>query len=122
MRSARTLTALALTGALALGAAACGSSDDSSSTSSGGATGASTSGGSAGGGNLSGTIAGAGSSAQAAAQEAWTAGFQQANSDATITYDPVGSGGGREQFLSGGVDFAGSDAALDETELPDAAK
>src|SRR4051794_11934747 len=122
MRSARTLTALALTGALAFGAAACGSSDDDSSSTSSGATSASTSGGSSGGGDLSGSIAGAGSSAQAAAQEAWTAGFQQANSDATVSYDPVGSGGGREQFIAGGVDFAGSDAALDETELPDAQK
>src|SRR3954454_19028630 len=106
MRSPRTLTALALNAALAFGAAACGSSDDSSSTSSS-ATGAPTSGGAAGGGDLSGTIAGAGSSAQPAAQEAWTAGFQQANSGATVSYDPVGSGGGREQFISGGVDFAG---------------
>jgi phosphate transport system substrate-binding protein len=124
MRPARSFTALALAGTLAFGAAACGSSDDdSSSTSSGGAaTSASTSGGSAGGGDLSGSIAGAGSSAQAAAQEAWAAGFQQANSGATVSYDPVGSGGGREQFIAGGVDFAGSDAALDDTELPDAQK
>jgi phosphate transport system substrate-binding protein len=124
MRTARTFTALALAGTLAFGAAACGSSDeDSSSTSSGNETSASTtSGGAAAGADLSGSIAGAGSSAQAAAQEAWTAGFQQANSGATISYDPVGSGGGREQFIAGGVQFAGSDAALDDTELPDAQK
>jgi phosphate transport system substrate-binding protein len=125
MRTARTFTALALAGTLAFGAAACGSSDDDSAT-----TGTASApneattagGGAAGGGDLSGSIAGAGSSAQAAAQEAWTAGFQQANSGATISYDPVGSGGGREQFISGGVEFAGSDAALDESELPDAQK
>jgi phosphate transport system substrate-binding protein len=35
----------------------------------------------------------------------------------TVNYDPVGSGGGREQFLAGGVDFAGSDSALDDEEL-----
>ena len=46
-------------------------------------------------------IAGAGSSAQDAAQEAWIAGFQTANPGATISYDPVGSGGGREQFVAG---------------------
>jgi len=34
-----------------------------------------------------------------------------------VNYDPVGSGGGREQFLAGGVDFAGSDAALSDDEL-----
>ena len=73
---------------------------------------------------LSGTLNGAGSSAQEAAQSAWTAGFQSANSDVTVNYDPVGSGGGREQFLSGGVDFAGSDAYLsdDEGELAGAKK
>ena len=66
---------------------------------------------------LSGTIAGAGSSAQSAAMEGWIAGFQTANPDVTISYDPVGSGGGREQFLAGGVPFAGSDSALKEEEL-----
>ena len=35
---------------------------------------------------------------------------------ATISYDPVGSGGGREQFIAGGVAYAGSDAALSEEE------
>jgi phosphate transport system protein len=114
MTTARTFTALALAGTLAFGAAACGSSDsDSASPSAETGTSASTSaGGAAAGGDLSGSIAGAGASSQAAAQEAWTAGFQQANSGATISYDPVGSGGGREQFVSGGVAFAGSDSAL----------
>ncbi|MBW3648798.1 MAG: phosphate ABC transporter substrate-binding protein PstS [Actinobacteria bacterium] len=69
------------------------------------------------GSGLSGTISGAGSSAQAAAMEGWIAGFQTANEDVTVNYDPVGSGGGREQFIAGGVAFAGSDAALDEEEL-----
>ena len=66
---------------------------------------------------LSGTLNGAGSSAQEAAQGAWTAGFQSANPDATVNYDPVGSGGGREQFLAGGVDFAGSDSYLSDEEI-----
>ena len=71
---------------------------------------------------LSGTLNGAGSSAQEAAQGAWTSGFQSANSGVTVNYDPVGSSGGREQFLSGGVDFAGSDSALDEEELASSKK
>ena len=96
-------------GLLALTAAACGGSDDSEA-----ATPAGTS---AGGATLSGEIAGAGSTAQQAAQEAWIAGFQTANSGVSIAYDPVGSGGGREQFTAGGVAFAGSDAALDTDEL-----
>ncbi len=50
----------------------------------------------------SGEIAGAGSTAQEAAQKAWIAEFENANGGATISYDGVGSGGGREKFISGG--------------------
>ena len=53
-------------------------------------------------------------------QEAWIAGFQDANPDVTVSYDPVGSGGGREQFIAGGVDFAGTDSALEDDGAPDA--
>ena len=49
--------------------------------------------------------------------EAWRAGFQSANPDVTVNYDPVGSGGGRESFISGAYPFAGSDAALDDEEM-----
>ncbi len=87
---------------LAFAVAACGSSNNSSS-------------------GVSGTLAGAGSSAQQAAQEAWTAKFEDQNSGATISYDAIGSGGGRDQFIAGGnTAFAGSDAAFDTTELPKA--
>ena len=99
-RSTRLAAALAA-GSLAL--AACGGSDYEGTSGGGGRRRDS---------ELSGTLAGAGSSAQAAAMEGWIAGFQTDNPDATVNYDPVGSGGGREQFLAGGVDFAGSDAAL----------
>ena len=58
----------------------------------------------------SGTLNGAGASSQEAAMAAWQAGFQTANPEVTVNYDPVGSGGGREQFIAGGVDFAGSDS------------
>jgi phosphate transport system substrate-binding protein len=104
----RKLLALAACGALALGAAACGGDDDDNGGSSGGGGG--------GGSSLSGEIAGAGSSAQQAAMEAWIAKFQEANSGVTISYDPVGSGAGREQFISGGSVFAGSDAAYSTEE------
>src|SRR6185503_15663437 len=67
---------------------------------------------------LSGSLSGAGSTAQQAAMAAWQAAFQGANPDVTVNYDPVGSGGGREQFLAGGaILFAGSDAALTADEL-----
>jgi len=61
---------------------------------------------------LSGTIAGKGASSAKVAQEAWTAAFQIANGGVTINYSPDGSGAGREAFMQGGADFAGSDRAL----------
>lgn len=68
----------------------------------------------------SGNLVGAGSSAQQAAMQGWTAGFSATQPEVTVNYDPIGSGGGREQFLAGGTDFAGSDAYLDEDELAEA--
>ena len=88
---------------LALTAAACGSSGSSSSS------------------GVSGDLAGAGSSAQQAAQEAWVAKFEDQNSGATVSYDAIGSGGGRDQFIAGGkTSFAGSDSPFDTDELPKA--
>jgi phosphate transport system substrate-binding protein len=66
---------------------------------------------------VSGTINGIGSSAQGVAETTWAAGFQTANPDATVNYDPQGSGAGRTSFISGAANFAGSDAALADTEL-----
>ncbi len=96
--------------ALALALTACGAANEDTGT-----TGESSS-------DLSGTVAGGGSSAQQAAMGAWAVGFQSANPDVTVEYDPVGSGGGRENFISGAFPFAGSDAYLtdDEGELSDA--
>ncbi|MGA7147335.1 MAG: phosphate ABC transporter substrate-binding protein PstS, partial [Microbacterium sp.] len=51
--------------------------------------------------DLSGAIAGGGSSAQEVAVAAWTAGFQIANPEVDVTYDPAGSGAGRESFQAG---------------------
>ena len=65
---------------------------------------------------LSGNLAGAGASSQESAMEAWVAGFLTTNPDLSIAYDPVGSGGGRTQFLEGAVAWAGSDSALSEEE------
>lgn len=66
---------------------------------------------------LSGNLVGAGASSQDAAQQAWIAGFQTANPDVTINYDPTGSGAGRETFLQGASDFAGSDRAFNDEEI-----
>ncbi|MBG6183501.1 phosphate transport system substrate-binding protein [Arthrobacter sp. CAN_A214] len=47
---------------------------------------------------------------------AWQAGFQAMQSGANIQYSPDGSGAGRDAFLAAGVQFAGSDAYLDDEE------
>jgi len=114
-RLART-AALALLGAVALTLTACGpgSVDDPA----GGGEDASASGDS----QLSGTLAGSGASSQENAQNGWIAGFTAMNPSVSVSYDPTGSGTGREQFLNGSVLFAGSDAALDEQELGQAAE
>jgi len=65
---------------------------------------------------LSGNLQGAGASSQESGMDAWRAGFQAMYADVTVGYDPVGSGGGIEQFLSGAVPFAGSDGLLDAEE------
>lgn len=67
--------------------------------------------------SLSGTLQGAGATSQDAAQGAWIAGFQTANSAVTINYDPTGSGAGRETFQKGASQFAGSDRAFKSEEL-----
>jgi len=70
-----------------------------------------------GGSDLSGTISGIGASSQQAAQESWVAGYQTANEGVTVNYDPQGSGGGRESFISGAAAFAGSDRAFTTDEI-----
>jgi phosphate transport system substrate-binding protein len=95
------IAAIALVGAIALASCAANEGGEGTETPS----------------DLSGTLAGAGSSAQGAAQEAWIAAFQTANPDVTITYDPTGSGAGREAFIGGGVVFAGSDSSLSDDEI-----
>ena len=112
--TSRTFAWTASAAVLALGLAACGGSDDTDTDA--GSTGGSTTGSA----NLSGDLNGAGSSAQTAAMQAWAANFQDANPQATVNYDPVGSGGGREQFIAGGIDFAGSDSALSDDEITQA--
>ncbi|WP_231948982.1 phosphate ABC transporter substrate-binding protein PstS [Aeromicrobium choanae] len=107
-KSMRTLAATAAGSALLFGLSACGAAnesanaDDSSDSS------------------LSGTLNGAGASSQQSAVNAWKQGFQTANADVTVNYDAIGSGGGREQFIAGGVSFAGSDAYLDDAEVTSA--
>ena len=106
-KSRATALSVALASSLAL--TACGASNEADAGSTGGGGGE--------GAQLSGELVGAGASSQQAAMEAWQAGFQGEYPDVDFSYDPAGSGAGREQFIAGTTDFAGSDSALDEEEL-----
>src|SRR5690606_2844907 len=68
------------------------------------------------------TVAGAGASSQEIAIQAWLAGLYDLRPDILASYDPAGSGAGREMFVTGAVDFAGSDAHLDGEEIEQAAE
>lgn len=57
-----------------------------------------------------------GASSQSAAMDGWKAGFSAQATDASVAYDPIGSGGGRELFLEGGADLAATDVPLDDGE------
>ena len=117
LKLSTTTRAAAVSAALAatLALAACGASNEDTSNASEGSDSSSSA------PELSGSLVGAGSSAQQAAMQAWAAGFNAAQPGVTFSYDPAGSGAGREQFLAGDVDFAGSDAALSDDELATAA-
>src|SRR4051794_8484556 len=104
----------ALVAALALGVSACGASNESDDPAPAAAGGSKSTPAAK---ELSGNLTGAGPSAQEAAHQAWIAGFQDANPDVTIPYDPVGSGGGREQFIAGGTQYGGTDSSFKDEEL-----
>ena len=113
MRLIRTsaLSAVALTGALAL--SACGSDNNTSKPAAGAGAGAgATSGSSTAADCFTGTLGGEGSTAQKTAIESAVKSFQSACPDATINYNATGSGAGIKQFTGKQVDFAGSDSAL----------
>ncbi len=111
----RTGAFVATATALTLSLAACGASNEATADPTDAATGAATEATET-AAALAGHLQGAGASALESAMDAWRAGFQGLNPDVTVGYDPVGSGGGIEQFLAGAVPFAGSDGLLDESE------
>ena len=112
MKIALRTAALASATALTLALAACSSDDETSTTPS--ATDTETM------APLSGELNGAGASSQEKAQEAWKATFEGDHPGVTLNYDPVGSGGGRTQFLDGATSFAGSDSLMKADEYASA--
>jgi phosphate transport system substrate-binding protein len=102
MRYSKAL-ALGSAAAIALGVAACGSSDSTN-----GSTGGSSS--------SSAALNGAGSTFQAPLVSEWASRFKDSGGT-TVNYQPVGSGAGIAQLTAGTVDFAGSDAVMKPEEV-----
>ena len=116
MRNDRFLLALAVSGALAFGVAACG--DDEEPSGGGGTQEAASSGG-GGGGELSGNIAIDGSSTVAPFAEAAAELFQEESSGVQITVGTSGTGGGFEKFCAGETDISDASRPIDpEEEVP----
>ena len=114
----KTLAVAATVASASLVLAACGSSSDSADSAD--SNGAETAAGGSGMSDMAcvgGSIQAAGSSAQANAITEWVTAFQTACPEATIDYQPVGSGAGVESFVSGQVAFAGTDAAVVEDDM-----
>ncbi len=64
-----------------------------------------------------GTISGAGATFPQAIVQQWIKDYGAACPDATVSYQPVGSGAGIQQFTAGTVDFGASDAVMTPQEL-----
>ncbi|BBX00451.1 phosphate ABC transporter substrate-binding protein PstS [Mycolicibacterium moriokaense] len=108
--------ALSVTAIAALMLSACGS-DDNTSGSTTGATGSAS--GECGGKN---SITAEGSTAQQNAIAEFNKVWGQTCPGKNLSYNPTGSGAGREQFIAGNVDFAGSDSALKDEQVAAAAQ
>jgi phosphate transport system substrate-binding protein len=109
MLSAAALAALTLS--------ACGS-DNNAGTSTSGASGTASSSAECGGKN---SLTGEGSTAQQNAIAEFNKAWGQVCSGKNLSYNPTGSGAGREQFIAKQVDFAGSDSALKDDQVKTAA-
>jgi phosphate transport system substrate-binding protein len=100
--SSKWLTIVACVSVLALGVAACGSSDDEASGS--------------GSGDLSGSIRIDGSSTVAPLTEAIAEEFQAENPDVKVTVGTAGTGGGFEKFCAGETDISDASRAIEPEE------
>src|SRR6478735_2696160 len=103
--SRKWLVAVVMAAVLAVGVAACGSSDDS------------TTGGSSGGEDLSGTIRIDGSSTVAPLSEAIAEEFQAENPDVKRTVGTAGTGGGFEKFCAGETDISDASREIEPEEV-----
>ncbi|MGV0802837.1 substrate-binding domain-containing protein, partial [Mycolicibacterium elephantis] len=67
-------------------------------------------------------ITGEGSTAQQNAVAVFNQVWGQMCAGKNMSYNPTGSGAGRQQFIAGQVDFAGSDSPLSEEQVQPAAQ
>jgi len=102
--SSKWLLALAMAAVLAVGIAACGSSDDSTTGGSGGE-------------DLSGTIRIDGSSTVAPLTEAIAEEFQAENPGVKVTVGTAGTGGGFEKFCAGETDISDASREIEPEEV-----
>ncbi|WP_297004005.1 phosphate ABC transporter substrate-binding protein PstS [uncultured Corynebacterium sp.] len=72
--------------------------------------------------NTTGELQGEGASSQQKAMELFGVAYQSAVPGASLSYNATGSGAGQKQFIAGQVDFGGSDSALKDDQVADAAK
>ena len=113
MRLPLAARAVGLSAVIALGVAACGSDSNGSNAS------PTSSGNSA---CASGSLTGQGSTFQQNMQKQWSSDFAGKCSGAQVSYTGTGSGAGIQQFGSGTIDFAGSDATMKPDEQASADK
>jgi phosphate transport system substrate-binding protein len=112
--------ALSATAVAALTLSACGSDNNTASTAtSGSASGTSSAAADCGGKN---SITAEGSTAQQNAIALFNQVWSQKCQGKNLSYNPTGSGAGREQFVAKNVDFAGSDSAIKEEQATQAAE
>lgn len=112
-------TGLSMAAVAALTLTACGSDNNAgSSSSSSGASGTSSASADCGGKN---SVTAEGSTAQQNAIAVFNQVWGQKCPGKNLSYNPTGSGAGREQFIAKQVDFAGSDSALKDDQIKAAA-
>lgn len=112
--SAATIAAFMLT--------ACGSDNNAGSSSTSGASGSGSGSESAADCGGKNSVTAEGSTAQQNAIAVFNQVWGQKCAGKNLSYNPTGSGAGREQFVAGNVDFAGSDSAINEDQAAQAAQ
>jgi phosphate transport system substrate-binding protein len=114
------LTTVSATAIAGLTLSACGSDNNApASGTSGSASGTAAAGSADCGGKNE--VTAEGSTAQQNAVALFNQVWGQACAGKNLSYNPTGSGAGREQFIAGNVDFAGSDSALKDEQIAAAA-